>query len=78
MRYSPISVVTLFAVLVSSAEAGEIRGVIVDANDKPVSQATVVLCGQDAGIPLDKKTFKPFTDKGFLAHAFSCKGDTYA
>ncbi|MHC4567335.1 MAG: carboxypeptidase-like regulatory domain-containing protein, partial [Planctomycetota bacterium] len=67
MRYSLIAVVTLFALLIPSAEAGEIRGVIVDANDKPVPRATVVLCGRDTGIPLDRKTFKPFTDKGFAS-----------
>jgi len=65
MRYLLIAVVTSCVMIASFVRAGEIRGVIVDANDKPVPQATVVLCGEDTGIPLDRKTFKPFIDKGF-------------
>ena len=71
MRYWRIAAVTLFVLLISSAEAGDIRGVVVDANDKPVSQATVVLCGQDTGIPLDKKTFEPFIDEGFASKSIA-------
>jgi hypothetical protein len=67
MRYSLIAVATLFGLLISFAEAGDIRGAVVDANDNPVPRATVVLCGRDTGIPLDKETFKPFTDKGFAS-----------
>jgi len=40
--------------------AGEIGGQVVDSLQSPVSGATVLLCDQATGIPIDSDTLKPF------------------
>jgi hypothetical protein len=48
----------------ASVRAGQIRGVVLELDGRPVGQATVVLCDQKTGIPVSKDTHKPFTEKG--------------
>jgi len=53
-----LSLLLLIPVL---AAAGEISGQILDLNQQPVAGATVFLCDQATGIPVDTHTCAPFT-----------------
>ena len=40
-----------------------LKGKLLDAKGKPVVGAVVILCDQKSGIPVYKKTYRPFTDE---------------
>ncbi len=46
----------------SRCDAGAIMGKVIDAEDRPVAGAVVILCDQSSGIPFCKETFRPFTE----------------
>jgi len=46
--------------LPSLASAGEISGQVVDSQENPVGGASIMLCEQATGIPIDSETLKPF------------------
>jgi len=50
----------LYLALPSLASAGEIGGRVLDSNQKPVVGASIMLCDQATGIPIDSDTLKPF------------------
>jgi hypothetical protein len=40
-----------------------LKGKVLDAKGKPVIGAVVILCDQKSGVPVYKKTYRPFTDE---------------
>ena len=62
MRYLLPALLTSLLLFTSFVHAGEISGIILDPDQKPVSGATVVLCDHDTGIPVSKQTYKPCTE----------------
>jgi len=52
------------------AKTGTITGKVLDAKDKPVAGAIVIMCDRKSGVPVSKGTFRAFTE-AFLAE----KGD---
>ena len=50
----------------SRLNAGTITGKVLNAEDKPVIGAVVILCDQNSGVPVCRQTFRPFTE-AFLA-----------
>lgn len=52
-----------------------LTGKVLDAQGKPVAGAVVILCDQKSGVPVYKKTYRPFTDeflKGNQAMNIAC------
>lgn len=47
----------------ATAATGTISGKVLDAQGKPLEGACVVICGQASGIPLHRKTLRPFTEQ---------------
>ena len=45
-----------------AGKTGEVGGVLLGHDGGPVPQATVVLCDQETGIPVNNKTFRPFVE----------------
>jgi len=55
-----LRILLLCITLPSLASAGEIGGWVLDSQQKPVVGASIMLCDQATGIPIDSETFKPF------------------
>lgn len=47
----------------TEATAGEVRGVVLDARDRPVNGAIVIICDQVSGLPLGANTRAPFVGR---------------